>query len=129
MLVSKLGIILEGMKKKLLLPLILISSFVLLTSCQKDKVTIELEENPTTGYSWTFTQDGDGQVELVKDKYQEKGKDKDMVGRGGVHTFTFKAKTDGVCYLKFEYIRPWEDGAIERKIYKLEIKDKHFVNL
>ncbi len=101
----------------------------MLTSCQKEKIAIELEENPTTGYSWTFTQEGEGQVELVKDKYKANSTVKEMVGGGGVHTFTFKAKTDGICYLKFEHIRPWEDGAIERKIYKLEIKDKHFVDL
>ena len=75
-----------------------------------DVVTVSLDSNPTTGYSWqvieidntVLIQDGDPEYKQVTGSA-------DLVGAGGTETFRFKATGSGETSLKLGYRRPWEN--------------------
>ena len=71
-----------------------------------DTFTVQLEENPSTGYSWNLTI-GDG-LELVSDQYMANPVPADVVGSGGYHVWTIKAVTPGSHVISGVYKRPWE---------------------
>jgi inhibitor of cysteine peptidase len=74
-----------------------------------DVVTVTLESNPTTGYSWQvieidnaiLLQDGDPE-------YKQSPGSESLVGAGGTETFRFKAVGTGETTLGLGYMRPWE---------------------
>jgi inhibitor of cysteine peptidase len=74
-----------------------------------DVVTVTLESNPTTGYSWqvieidnaVLLQDGDPE-------YKQAPSSEGLVGAGGTETFRFKAVGIGETTLGLGYMRPWE---------------------
>ena len=74
-----------------------------------DILTVTLESNPTTGYSWQvmgidnaiLTQDGDPE-------YKQVSGSEGLVGAGGTETFRFKAVGSGNASLELGYLRPWE---------------------
>ena len=75
-------------------------------------VTVTLESNPTTGYSWQvmeidnaiLIQDGDPE-------YKQESGTKGLVGAGGTETFRFKAVGTGETTLGLGYMRSWESVA------------------
>jgi len=75
-----------------------------------DTLIIELEGNPTTGFSW--------EVEAVDDAVLAPQGDAGytasetgLVGSGGVFSFTFKAASRGETALQLVYHRSWENVA------------------
>jgi inhibitor of cysteine peptidase len=76
-----------------------------------DVVTIELESNPSTGYSWVLPDDLDG-VELRDERWVG---DSDLVGSPGISRLELEVVDEGTRTLHVEYRRPWEtDGPAER---------------
>jgi predicted secreted protein/putative hemolysin len=82
---------------------------------------VHLEENPSTGYTWTLNvtegliQDSEG-FEAVSD-------DRELEGAPVVHTWTFHADLPGTYSIEGVYARPWEGltGAEERFNITVEI--------
>ncbi len=68
---------------------------------------IELESNPTTGYSWEIAGFAGSDVLGRTGKYDYKP-ESDRLGSGGVQIFKFKGKEKGNAKIIFEYRRPWE---------------------
>ncbi|WP_370576005.1 protease inhibitor I42 family protein [Methanomethylovorans sp.] len=68
-------------------------------------VTIRLEENPTTGYSWnmSFT---DG-LEVATDQFIS-STETGLAGAGGFHEWTIQADSAGQYKVSGIYKRPWE---------------------
>lgn len=74
-----------------------------------DTLTLTLESNPTTGYSWqvleidhaVLVQDGDPE-------YKQSSGSEGLVGAGGTETFRFKVVGKGQTSLGLGYMRPWE---------------------
>jgi len=87
---------------------------------------IKLEQNASTGYSWTYK--ADSQLKLVKASEQatpSKSKDGDpIVGAPTNKTWTFKATKPGTYKVSFKYEREWEKGAkpVQTIIYTVHIK-------
>lgn len=81
-------------------------------------VTIRLEENPTTGYSWnmSFTPG----LELMKDEFFSSA-DTELVGAGGVHEWTFKASSAGQYNVSGIYKRPWEEITGDEDTFNLTL--------
>lgn len=81
---------------------------------------IELESNPTTGYSWFVTskvsnilkQQGDSQ-------YVESAP---RLGAGGIQLYSFKAINKGKTDLIFEYKRPWEKESAEKHTVEVTVQ-------
>ena len=75
----------------------------------RDILTVTLESNPTTGYSWQVMELNQGI--LVQDgdpEYKQSPGSEGMVGAGGTETFRFKAVGSGETSLGLGYMRPWE---------------------
>lgn len=73
-----------------------------------DIIQVVLKGNPTTGYSWSAALSDDDAALLEQLGEPVYVPDSDLVGAGGMYTFTFRAAADGVATLRLEYARPWE---------------------
>lgn len=86
---------------------------------QKDEsFTIDLESNPTTGYTWNVESDSDilsltGKV-FVPRKLSK-------AGSGGRELFTFTANSFGTTTLFFSYHRPWQSQAESVRDYNVTV--------
>jgi inhibitor of cysteine peptidase len=76
-----------------------------------DVVTVELESNPSTGYSWVVPEDL-GLLELRDERWVE---DSELVGAPGTTHLEFEVTGTGTMTLDLEYRRPWlSDEPAER---------------
>jgi len=87
-----------------------------------DKITITLEGNPTTGYSWEVSAMDPAMVELVGEPDYKT--DSKALGSGGVYIFTFKAATAGTTNIKLIYHRSWEEDVEPVKVFEVTLNVK-----
>lgn len=71
-------------------------------------VTFHFLSNPTTGYDWTVSQEGDA-VTLTEEHYTQDPAPPGVGGVGGVKYYTFTADHAGSVTLRFVYGRSWEN--------------------
>lgn len=74
-------------------------------------VTVALEENPSTGYTWSYTADKEGVLKEVNSEFIDENTDENIAGAPGKRIYTFEAENDGTVTLTFEYKQDWEGGA------------------
>jgi inhibitor of cysteine peptidase len=74
---------------------------------QGDTLIIELQGNPSTGFSWEAASVDTAVLEVEGDPEFE-AETPNLVGSGGTFTFTFKASGTGQTELQMIYHRPWE---------------------
>jgi inhibitor of cysteine peptidase len=84
-----------------------------------DTIRIELQENPTTGYSWNLS--ASSGLSLVDDEYVQDSAGEGVTGVGGVHVWTFAVIEDGVQDISAVYTRPWEDITGEEDAFELTV--------
>jgi predicted secreted protein len=84
------------------------------------KVTIELEENPTTGYQWTI--DNIDDVFLVPEGDAFLTGNQMGLGAGGVRRFFFRAKGTGCTSLSLIHKRAWQPDAEPTGSFKLAVR-------
>jgi len=85
---------------------------------------VELDSNPTTGYSWGVDFDSKNLSQVSK-SYSSSLSPPGMVGAGGTDRFTFKALAAGTTDLKFKYYRTFEPATIppiQTKTFKVIVK-------
>lgn len=70
-----------------------------------ESFSIVLEGNPTTGYSWQVESADDSVVSAAEPEYVSES---DLIGAGGIFTFTFTAAGPGETQVHLVYVRPWE---------------------
>ncbi len=89
----------------------------------EDTITIRLEENATTGYTWNYTIADADVVEFVSDEFIAPS-DTEMVGVPGEHVWIFKAIGSGATTVNFELSREWEAGETpaETKEFQITVK-------
>jgi len=92
-----------------------------------DLVIIELDANPTTGYSWEAGPlPDDGPLTLKSNKYetaaQRSSEIRPMVGQGGVATFTYQVVKTGKATIALAYRRPWEKDVKPVKTFTVTIE-------
>ncbi|MBN1368090.1 MAG: protease inhibitor I42 family protein [Dehalococcoidales bacterium] len=90
-----------------------------------DTITIILDSNATTGFSWTeqavisdadiLTQTGH---QYIEPQTQD---DTPMVAAGGTEEWTFKASQTGTVKVNLSYDRPWEGGEKGVRTFELTI--------
>lgn len=75
------------------------------------RFTVQLKENPTTGYQWAIDTESDKlsleQDEYVLDKMPDVN-NQHIVGGGGTRKFVFAVKKSGTTTLKLKHWRFWE---------------------
>jgi inhibitor of cysteine peptidase len=70
------------------------------------KITIELKENPTTGYRWTIGSIDQAMLAAEGDEFLPPGQK--SPGAGGLRRFFFRAKAEGSTALTLVNKRAWE---------------------
>lgn len=81
---------------------------------------IELEGNPTTGYLWQVAGFSNENILEKVGKYEYVRKS-DLIGAGGVQTFSFKSLKKGTTVISFEYTRAWETNKAAEKQYNVKV--------
>ena len=74
-------------------------------------LTIALDENPSTGYTWDWSASDESVLRLSYFLYLPDSSWM-LLGSGGVRTFAFAADQPGSTELTFTYQRGWEDTPI-----------------
>ncbi|MBR4474691.1 MAG: protease inhibitor I42 family protein [Oscillospiraceae bacterium] len=97
--------------KKLIIPAL--AAVLIFTACGKDTpkpqtVSITLDSNPTTGFSWQVAQSEE--LFSVETNYVEDEHEEDLVGVGGKETITLTPLKAGKTEVTLTYARPWEGG-------------------
>ena len=86
----------------------------------KNTAVVELEGNPSTGYTWVYTVSPQGIVREVSNTYIANQTEDNRVGSGGKFIFTFEAIAEGEAEIVFSYLRVWEEDVppVRTVIYK-----------
>ncbi len=83
-------------------------------------LVITLEGNPTTGFMWDYTTEGDGEIALVDESSEVLNEG--LLGSPSTFNYSFKGVKEGDVTLIFEYARPWEGGEkLYTEVYKLHV--------
>lgn len=87
---------------------------------QGKEFTVVLDENPSTGYVWTYNTTDNEAIRLINEK-NILNKEK-VVGTPSQKVWTFKLCKSGIFELEFYYLRPWEKNitAIKTVHYIIE---------
>ncbi|WP_411349051.1 protease inhibitor I42 family protein [Paenibacillus sp. WLX2291] len=86
---------------------------------------ITLEENPSTGYSWSYKASSNA-ISLVKEQSQpQNNSNENIVGAPNDKSWTFKAAKAGTYTLTFTSAQPWEKDTskAETKTYTIVVED------
>jgi inhibitor of cysteine peptidase len=81
-----------------------------------EEFTIKLEENPTTGYSWSVKISDESVLALSADNYLPDDKSGDMVGSGGKRELTFRAMKLGDVLIDMVYEQSWEPNPENQRL-------------
>jgi inhibitor of cysteine peptidase len=84
------------------------------------RFAVQLEENPTTGYSWNAST-GSG-LTVVSSDYLENKHAEGMAGVGGIRTWVVQATGSGNQTFTAVYRRPWESVTGNETGYTLAIR-------
>lgn len=82
---------------------------------------VTFDANPTTGYFWQASYDGNI-LKLVDKTYKQNNTRTPTVGVGGIDTFRFKALKAGSTEIQFTYKRPWESEIGKQVTFKVMVK-------
>jgi inhibitor of cysteine peptidase len=88
-----------------------------------EQIVIQLEGNPTTGYTWEAS-DLDGSLLQQVGDPQFKSSSPGLVGAGGTVILTFKAIKAGSTVLNLAYHRPWEKDVAPIKMFTVNVTVK-----
>ncbi len=87
-------------------------------------LTVSLESNPTTGYSWQVTRYDNAILNQLGEVEFKQGGEKGLVGAGGIETFRFEAVSAGDTSLELAYVRPWEEGVPPERVFVIQVDVK-----
>ncbi|MCR5698453.1 MAG: protease inhibitor I42 family protein [Treponemataceae bacterium] len=107
--------------------IVILMSAIFLTSCLNAKFKsqsslVELEGNPTTGYTWSY-EIYDESIIKIDEKVESLG-DKGVMGAPSRFEYTIKSLKAGNTVVRFEYKRPWEEDPIEVRFIDVHVDEK-----
>ena len=88
----------------------------------KGAVDFCFSANPTTGYAWSVSQEGDS-VQLTADRYVADRAAPGTAGGGGSQYYTATAVRPGKTTLTFTYARSWEGEPIRTVIAEITVDE------
>lgn len=91
-----------------------------LTTRVDREIIINLDSNPTTGYTWLEEYDN-AFMKLVDAEYKPGATSTGLAGAGGTQTYRFRAIEPGKTRLTLIYKRPWGDKSVEEKVFNITI--------
>lgn len=83
--------------------------------------TIELPENPSTGYTWRIDRAASEGLDrlAITDGGHRRGAN--MPGAPGKHRWTIRASKAGRATIRFDYQRPWEPAPVETRSVAIDV--------
>ncbi len=119
------------MKTRTIITLILCALLICATlfGCDNGEVidgnlVIELDGNPTTGYTWVYQMSSEGIIEEVSNTYAVASGTDGLVGAGGTFRFEFAPVAPGKVGLQFSYLRTFqENSTIEVRNYAVTVDE------
>jgi len=82
-------------------------------------LTLELAENPTTGYSWNLsTTEG---LRVASTDFLPDDANGTRVGAGGTRRWQIEAVATGLQTITALYVRPWETPTADMTTYSVEV--------
>ncbi len=88
-------------------------------------IVIEVEANPSTGYTWSTTMEG-GAVSLSRVEDITSEGDRQLPGAPIIQRYTYEVRDIGTTKVTFEYARMWESKApLRRMVYVITV-DENF---
>ena len=92
---------------------------------QDQTLTIRLESNPTTGYSWEIANcDAAILKSMGEATYEQARPNQKLTGGGGWQTFQFQPEQAGQTSVKLIYHRAWEKDVEPLKTYEVQVTVK-----
>ncbi len=85
-------------------------------------LTLRLESNPSTGYSWQIAENDGKVMELMGEPTYETPERKLIVGGIEYRIYRFKALTRGTNVLELQYRRIWEKEKEPLKTFRITVK-------
>jgi len=82
---------------------------------------IEIESNPSTGFSWHLSELDKSIVSLIKQDFKSKN-DGMMVGVPGLDLWCFQALAPGQARVELAYYQSWVGPAKTAKTYTLDLR-------
>jgi predicted secreted protein len=132
------------MKTKWLLMSLIAAAMLVMTACSKlpnnvsvdesssgkqisiavgGTITVTLDSNATTGYSWELKEiSNTGVLEKADNKYV--APTSNLMGAGGKEIWAFKVLAAGTTTLNMEYSQPWVGGQKAAKNFTLTVESK-----
>ena len=89
---------------------------------QGDELTVELPENPSTGYRWEAEDDASTSIlEATGSTFTRADAAGGAVGVGGTRRFTFRTTAIGSCSLRYTLVPPGRDRADGEQHYSIDV--------
>jgi inhibitor of cysteine peptidase len=85
------------------------------------KVVVELQANPTTGYTWDVGEVDTNILKQVGQTEYNSSSTTPMPGQGGTQTLRFQAIAPGTTTLKLIYHRPFETNTPPIQTYTVQV--------
>ncbi len=82
-------------------------------------LTLELAENPSTGYSWNLSTTAG--LRVASDEYVPTTTNATIVGAGGIHRWQIATTATGLQEIRGVYARPWENSTADASTYSVEV--------
>jgi predicted secreted protein len=87
----------------------------------KSTLSIKLQSQPSTGYSWVLNEYDSTKLNLIQEFYNNMNKDDSLVGAIVLQVFEFKVVSDGTLKLEFNYKQVWEKETTPLKTFYIEV--------
>ena len=89
-----------------------------------DTIVIQLDENPTTGFTWEIQEEDEHVLKRVNSEYTPPPEG--TIGIGGVRLFTFEAKHVGTAQLELKYWRSFvgDSSIMQRYDITVRVEDR-----
>jgi inhibitor of cysteine peptidase len=82
-----------------------------------DTISLDLEENPTTGFQWEVDGLDSELMELSGSSFNLNSPD--AIGGGGIHTYQFMPKKPGRTRISLKRWRPWEGESSVKERFEI----------
>ncbi len=79
---------------------------------QGSTVTVKMEENPSTGYSWNYESQKDCSVSVEIGDFEQGSNSDNMVGVPGTRIFEIKGNNMGSCLVEFQQFAPGDSETV-----------------
>ncbi len=89
------------------------------------RATVELAENPSTGYVWRFDSQRSKNAVIVRvadQGFAQAPSDRPLVGAPGRHRWSIEGISAGRAELTFVNLRPWEDTPVREHVVAVDVR-------